>query len=302
MNQRTRVLTGLTAGVLAVSAMAFGFSKWSSEINLNGSVSANGKWDVAVTAASAQVSGTGAQMGAIQGEATYNVVTYPVYVHYNNGYYHYYVGDDEAAVVSMSRSEFTSKYQEPDKSIGVSRFNSGAKSGDYTFALNVNENGEAINAGAQNRPSIEAVDNGEHDGQQIGTAIAWCFGGRSTNTPENDKIQLTWAAARDYFAEHKTSDAVETVDATCDVTVYPITVTTSNGYYAFQVDDQNPQTVAVTKAQLDAYDQQYTLNQIYDPDSKEYRRFASGYKFTDNTWKSSLTAKICFNEGFDASD
>ena len=30
--------------------------------------------------------------------------------------------------------------------------------------------------------------------------------------------------------------------------------------------------------------------------------FASGYKFTDNTWKSSLTAKICFNEGFDASD
>lgn len=138
MNQRTRVLTGLTAGVLAVSAMAFGFSKWSSEINLNGAVSANGKWDVAVTAASAQVSGTGAQMGAVQGEATYNVVTYPVYVHYNSGYYHYYVGDDEATVVSMSRSEFTSKYQEasnpkfPVKFIGVARFNSGAKSGDYT--------------------------------------------------------------------------------------------------------------------------------------------------------------------------
>ena len=51
-------------------------------------------------------------MGAVQGEATYNVVTYPVYVHYNSGYYHYYVGDDEATVVSMSRSEFTSKYQE----------------------------------------------------------------------------------------------------------------------------------------------------------------------------------------------
>ena len=44
MNQRTRVLTGLTAGVLAVSAMAFGFSKWSSEINLNGAVSASGMW------------------------------------------------------------------------------------------------------------------------------------------------------------------------------------------------------------------------------------------------------------------
>ena len=308
MNQRTRVLTGLTAGVLAVSAMAFGFSKWSSEINLNGAVSANGKWDVAVTAASAQVSGTGAQMGAVQGEATYNVVTYPVYVHYNSGYYHYYVGDDEATVVSMSRSEFTSKYQEasnpkfPVKYIGVARFNSGAKSGDYTFALNVNENGAAINAGEQNRSSIKAVDNGEHDGQQIGTAIAWCFKGQPSNTPENDKIQLTWADAKDYFAEHETSDAVETVDATCDVTVYPITVTTSNGYYAFQVDDQNPETVAMTKAQLDAYDQQYTLNQIYDPASKEYRRFASGYQFTDNTWKSSLTAKICFNEGFDASD
>lgn len=308
MNQRTRVLTGLTAGVLAVSAMAFGFSKWSSEINLNGAVSANGKWDVAVTAASAQVSGTGAQMGAVQGEATYNVVTYPVYVHYNSGYYHYYVGDDEAAVVSMSRSEFTSKYQEasnpkfPVKYIGVARFNSGAKSGDYTFALNVNENGAAINAGEQNRSSIKAVDNGEHDGQQIGTAIAWCFKGQPSNTPENDKIQLTWADAKNYFAEHETSDAVETVDATCDVTVYPITVTTSNGYYAFQVDDQNPETVAMTKAQLDAYDQQYTLNQIYDPASKEYRRFASGYQFTDNTWKSSLTAKICFNEGFAASD
>lgn len=65
MTKRTRALAGLTAGVLAVSAMAFGFSKWSSNVDLNGTVSANGKWEVAVTAADASISNTGAEMKKI---------------------------------------------------------------------------------------------------------------------------------------------------------------------------------------------------------------------------------------------
>lgn len=140
MTKRTRALAGLTAGVLAVSAMAFGFSKWSSDVDLNGTVSANGKWEVAVTAADASISSTGAEMKKINTESSYTVVTYPVYVDYraSSGYYSFRIGDDKAAETKISYTDFTTNYEKNTaKWIGVSKFGSGARSGDYTFMLNV---------------------------------------------------------------------------------------------------------------------------------------------------------------------
>ena len=311
MTKRTRALAGLTAGVLAVSAMAFGFSKWSSEVDLNGTVSANGKWEVAVTAASANISSTGAEMGVIHTESSYTVVTYPVYVDYKNNYYSFRIGDDEAAETKISYTDFTAHYanfkstyvdeaSRTGKSIGVSKFGSGAKSGDYTFVLNVADGYENIVENWYNRSSLKATDGGASDGQQIGTAIAWCYKGSDTNTPDNDKIKLTWADANAYFAENPSSDATETTDAKYEVTVYPITLVTSNGYYAYQVDDLNPAKVAMTKAQLDAYSNRVELNRIYDPASKEYRRFASLFKVS-NSSASSMTMQISYVDGFDAS-
>jgi hypothetical protein len=62
MKNRTKLLTGLTAGTMALGAMCFGFSSWSTDITLNGKVSANGKWSVAVTDAKISQLSTGAQL------------------------------------------------------------------------------------------------------------------------------------------------------------------------------------------------------------------------------------------------
>lgn len=74
MKRRTKILSALTASVMLVSAMCFGYAQWSSEIDLNGSVSASGKWDVAVTDASVNLSSSGAVFS--QASGTKENVTY----------------------------------------------------------------------------------------------------------------------------------------------------------------------------------------------------------------------------------
>ena len=245
MTKRTRALAGLTAGVLAVSAMAFGFSKWSSDVDLNGTVSANGKWEVAVTAADASISSTGAEMEKINTKSSYTVVTYPVYVDYkdSSGYYSFRIGDDEAAETKISYTDFTTNYaKNTAKWIGVSTFGSGAKSGDYTFMLNVAEKYENIVKKWWNRSSLEATDGGASDGKQIGTAIAWCYKGNSTNTPANDKIELTWDAANTYFAANSTTTATAEITDN-SVTYAPVTFTLPEAWANYNVTITNNGTV-----------------------------------------------------------
>jgi hypothetical protein len=62
MNSRTRLLTGLTAGTMALGAMCCGFSSWSTDITVSGKVSANGSWNVAVTDATISKLSSGAQV------------------------------------------------------------------------------------------------------------------------------------------------------------------------------------------------------------------------------------------------
>ena len=245
MTKRTRALAGLTAGVLAVSAMAFGFSKWSSNVDLNGTVSANGKWEVAVTAADASISNTGAEMKKINTESSYTVVTYPVYVDYraSSGYYSFRIGDDKAAETKISYNDFMTNYEKNTaKWIGVSKFDSGAKSGNYTFMLNVAGEYENIVKNWWNRSSLEAADGGASDGKQIGTAIAWLYDGRSTNTPANDKIKLTWDAANTYFAENRTTTATAQITDNA-VTYAPVTFTLPEAWANYKVTVTNNGTV-----------------------------------------------------------
>ena len=248
MTKRTRALAGLTAGVLAVSAMAFGFSKWSSDVDLNGTVSANGKWEVAVTAADASISSTGAEMEKINTESSYTVVTYPVYVDYraSSGYYSFRIGDDEAAETKISYTDFTTNYEKNTaKWIGVSTFGSGARSGDYTFMLNVADEYKNIVEEWWNRSSLKATDDGASDGKQIGTAIAWLYKGRSTNTPDNDKIKLTWDAANTYFAANGTTTATAQITDNA-VTYAPVTFTLPEAWANYKVTVTNNGTVTPT--------------------------------------------------------
>lgn len=243
MTKRTRALAGLTAGVLAVSAMAFGFSKWSSDVALNGTVSANGKWEVAVTAADASISSTGAKMEKINTESSYTVVTYPVYVDYRSGYYSFRIGDNEAAETKISYTDFTTNYEKNTaKWIGVSKFGSGATSGDYTFMLNVADEYKNIVDEWLNRSSLKATDDGASNGKQIGTAIAWCYKGFPTNTPANDKIKLTWAAANTYFAANNTTTATAEITDNA-VTYAPVTFTLPEAWANYKVTVTNNGTV-----------------------------------------------------------
>ena len=247
MTKRTRALAGLTAGVLAVSAMAFGFSKWSSNVDLNGTVSANGKWEVAVTAANASISSTGAEMEKIDTESSYTVVTYPVYVDYYkaSGYYSFRIGDDKAAETKISYTDFMTNYAgDTAKSIGVSKFDSGDRigNGNYTFMLNVAGEYENIVKKWWNRPSLEAADGGDSDGQQIGTAIAWLYNGFSTNPPANGNIKLTWDAANTYFKENRTTTATAQI-AGNSVTYAPVTFTLPEAWANYKVTVTNNGTV-----------------------------------------------------------
>lgn len=235
--------------------MAFGFSKWSSNVDLNGTVSANGKWEVAVTAADASISSTGAEMEKINTESSYTVVTYPVYVDYraSSGYYSFRIGDDEAAKTQITYTDFTTHYanfkstyvdeaNRTGKSIGVSKFGSGAPSGDYTFMLNVAGEYENIVDEWLNRSSLKAADNGDSNGKQIGTAIAWLYKGRSTSTPANNNIKLTWDAANTYFKENRTTTATAQI-ADNSVTYAPVTFTLPEAWANYNVTVTNNGTV-----------------------------------------------------------
>lgn len=247
MTKRTRALAGLTAGVLAVSAMAFGFSKWSSEVDLNGTVSANGKWDVAVTAADAAISSTGAEMEKIDAEASYEVVTYPVYVtYYSSGYYGFVIGDDEAAKTQMTYTDFTTNYgKNVAKWIGVSKFKSAGGSlanDNYTFMLNVADEYQSIVEEWKNQASLIATDGGASDGKQIGTAIAWLYHGFATNTPANDNIHLTWTDANNYFKANSTTTATAEITDN-SVTYAPVTFTLPEAWANYNVTITNNGTV-----------------------------------------------------------
>lgn len=60
MKKRTKLLSVLTAGVMAVGVMCYGFAQWSTEITAGGTVSAGGKWDVKIVDASLELSSAGA--------------------------------------------------------------------------------------------------------------------------------------------------------------------------------------------------------------------------------------------------
>ena len=49
MKKRTKLLSAVTAGTMALGVMCFGFAQWNTEISGTGTVSANGKWDVKIT-------------------------------------------------------------------------------------------------------------------------------------------------------------------------------------------------------------------------------------------------------------
>lgn len=87
MKKRTKLLSAVTAGTMALGVMCFGFAQWSTEISANGTVSANGKWDVKITDASITKISNGVtpSLEAVTVEQTAQVVEYNVILKYVGG-------------------------------------------------------------------------------------------------------------------------------------------------------------------------------------------------------------------------
>lgn len=236
MNKRTKLCAVLVAAVMAIGLMCFGFAQWSTEIHLNGSVSASGSWEVKVTDASVELSNAGAQLvdGTVEVNPTYDVVVYPIYVDYKNNYYYFRVDDVNTETVSMTAEEFAAY----STSMGVSTFASGAKSGDYTFRLSKAEGTENMVEKWYNRTSLKATDGGAMDGQCIGKAIAWCYKGFPTNVPENSNVILTYADAKSYFEENPAGTetvAAETTFTDTEVTYAPVNFSLPGAWANYKV-------------------------------------------------------------------
>ena len=80
MKKRTKIISAMTACLIAVCLLAVGFAKWSTDITISGSVSAEGSWDVKVTAAELELSDGAALASSELAELT----AYNAYIIENN--------------------------------------------------------------------------------------------------------------------------------------------------------------------------------------------------------------------------
>ena len=134
MKKRTKLLSAVTAGTMALGVMCFGFAQWNTEISGTGTVSANGKWDVKITDATI----TGTSNGTtVDGEAetvqsTGNAVVYPLRLHIRSfdGCYVAQVDDLNGKEEKLTQSEledYTILYETTYGSQSFNYFSSGQK-------------------------------------------------------------------------------------------------------------------------------------------------------------------------------
>lgn len=138
MKKRTKLLSAVTAGTMALGVMCFGFAQWNTEISGTGTVSANGKWDVKITDAAI----TGTSNGTtVDGEAetvqsTGNAVVYPLRLHIRSfdGCYVAQVDDLNGKEEKLTQSEledYTILYETTYGSQSFNYFHQVRKTGAY---------------------------------------------------------------------------------------------------------------------------------------------------------------------------
>ena len=237
MKKRTKLLSAITAGTMALGVMCFGFAQWSTEISANGTVSANGKWDVKITDASITKISNGVtpSLEAVTVERTAQVVEYNVILKYvggvndpnskPNGAYMYVIDDKNPQTVNITKdelAEFTAQLMIPrDKRYYTTAVIPG-DSGLTNFKVNVDESKSSLinyyrpNVLDTTTYSLHLNDDGANEGVVVGKAIGWLIGGFYKDL--DGSVQLTYKAANAALenAESSTTYPAQFTDTTAD--------------------------------------------------------------------------------------
>ena len=220
MKKRTKLLSAVTAGTMALGVMCFGFAQWSTEISANGTVSANGKWDVKITDASITKISNGVtpSLEAVTVEPTAQVVEYNVILKY-------VIDDKNPQTVNITKdelAEFTAQLMIPrDKRYYTTAVIPG-DSGLTNFKVDVDESKSSLinyyrpNVLDTTTYSLHLNDDGANEGVVVGKAIGWLIGGFYKDL--DGSVQLTYKAANAALenAESSTTYPAQFTDTTAD--------------------------------------------------------------------------------------
>mgnify|MGYP000000594230 FL=1 len=206
MKKRTKLLSAVTAGTMALGVMCFGFAQWNTEISGTGTVSANGKWDVKITDAAI----TGTSNGTtVDGEAetvqsTGNAVVYPLRLHIRSfdGCYVAQVDDLNGKEEKLTQSEledYTILYETTYGSQSFNYFSSGQKNwGVCQFKAKIT-NPEVVNNATKLNTSWANDDNGAREGTLVGYAVMYSYKGSTMSKVDttNENLKVTYVEALD---------------------------------------------------------------------------------------------------------
>lgn len=257
MKKHAKAMTGLAVSAIALAAAGFGFSRWSSDLNLNGKVTAAGSWDVSI--ADARVVNISSAAEAVV--PTAEVTVYPVYAgiadYYEGRFYRVKIDDVNPLTMNLSAdelAEYTRNMAVPGVN-NVYDFYTSCKSNCTIFYnMNLNDLGKELGFMTNTVTNVEIKDDGASEGKLIGYAI-----GRIKGTGNNRlKIALDYERAVEETAANKVG-APDKIPATAEVTVYDVYADYCTDFkptweeYRVHIDDLHPRTVTMTLAELEEY-------------------------------------------------
>lgn len=218
MKKHSKSIALLGASILALSAAGFGFSKWSSDLNLNGNVTAKNSWDVAITEATVSRTSTGTTVNAEERvtQPTVEVEVYDVYADYctdfnpNWDHYRVHIDDTNPHTIQINRDQLADYdfrcFVSGNVPVGYKFYESGKTGSNIQYMINFNELGESMDFKGV---YTEDTDDATNDGKLIGVAI-----GEHLASPRKNP----WGIKIMY------DDVKKTLDNAADIIDYPAVI------------------------------------------------------------------------------
>lgn len=197
MKKRTKLLAGLVAAVMALSLVGFGFSQWSSEINLGGNVAAQGNWDVTISDAkiTSVSSATNVAGEPVQNIPTAKITVYDVYAQVftfaGSSNFRMLIDDENPREIEVSYAalkEYNEEYIFNNDRPHVYNFLKSGRRFGGSVEVQLNALGEELGFRGQSTTNGISWTEGDptHEGEKLGVAVCnW------VNTNVDNKTEMT---------------------------------------------------------------------------------------------------------------